>query len=255
MIRILGKLCFFSAPVIVLIIGVTALLFSDVFGPLKPEKLDRATLIRVMHYRDFRDFSPEMLRQMTDRADAEFGRLATQKPIFSFSGIEKRIYAYFRQSERKPPNRFETNLLLMARCRYFQWMNDYEAFSERDRSVLMNGIVEDMRYWNTIYMDFLHAVELPIPSLEELIREFDKMVESFKTGASAEEIARIDSFKRRMHGALVAGEIGGAVKNLSENLSSKISGALGGFLSKPKKRPDPKNTNENSDRGKEPPVP
>ena len=208
---------------------------NNVFGSIKPEKLDRPTLIRVMQLRDFRQMTPEQVVALADRAEAEFGRNGAMRPIFDFTPAEKKIYAYFRDERTARKSFFEGNLMLMARTRYFQWMNDYEILSEVDRVELMRNVTAEMKYWETIYMDFLHAAELPIPSMAELIREFEKMIDDFKIGATPEEIVRIDTFKRRMNTAIVAGEVGGAVKNLSDNVSSAVSNALGTFLQPSKK--------------------
>jgi len=91
-----------------------------------------------------------------------------------------------------------------------------------------------MKYWESVFMDFLCAAELPIPSINELIREFDNMIESFKAGAAPEEIARIDDFKQRMNAAFVAREVQGAAEHLSDNFSSAVSNILGTFLPKKK---------------------
>lgn len=241
MFRFFSCLGFFGAPTLVLITGTIALAFSQVFGPFNPDKVDRATLIRAMQLRDFRTFSPDALRRTTDRAESEFGRKSAQKPVFEFSSTEKKVYAYFQEGragnpEKGPSSHFETNLLLMARLRYFQWMNDYEAFSDEQRKALMNEIADDMKYWQSVYMDFLRAADLPIPSIQELIREFEQMIDRFKVDATPDEVARIDSFKQKMNQAIVARELGGAVRNLSGTVSSTVSGVFSTFLGTPKKK-------------------
>lgn len=201
---------------------------TPVLGPVDPPKMDRATLIRVMQLRDFQKFSNDRIAALADRAEAEFGRHGN-RPVFEFTPLEKRIYAYFR--EKRPDGNsakksfMEMNLMLMARYRYFQWMDADEQKNEAERIELMRGVAADMKHWESVYMDFLRAAELPIPTMTELIREFDKMIEGFKTDATPKDIVRIDAFKKRMNTAIVAGEVQGAVKNV-----------LGSFLPSPRKK-------------------
>lgn len=238
--RILGNLFFFGFPAFLIVsVGTIACSMQRVFGPVDPASIDRLTLIRVMQLRDFRTFSRPTLERMTDRAEAEFGRKAAEKPRFEFSDPEKRIYAYFRDKKTARKSHFETNMLLMARTRYFQWMNDHEILDADARTELMRGVVDDMKYWETLYLDFLRAAELPIPSMAELLREFDEMIDGFKTGATDEEVVRIDSFKRNMNKAIVAREMHGAVKNVSDNVSSAVSNAFGSLLGTGKKQDAP----------------
>lgn len=240
--RFLGNCLFFGAPLLILFAAVLVFSTYQVFGPFDPQKIDRMTLIRIMQLRDFRQLPAEKISALTDRAEAEFGRDGAMRPIFEFSPTEKKIYAHFRGKDTATKSYFETNLYLMARIRYFQWMNDYQRFSESERVALMKKVTADMKYWETLYMDFLRAADLPIPTMAELIREFEKMIEEdFKIDATPEEIVRIDTFKRQMNTVIFANEVQGAVKNLSGNVSSAVSNALGTLVLPRKKE---KQTND-----------
>jgi hypothetical protein len=230
----LGNFCFYAVPFCAFIVVVVMISLHSVLGTIHPKTIDRSTLIRVMQIRDFRILPPKTVAELAERAEAEFGRNSLQKPVFQFSETEKNVYAYFQSNRQKEkqqqhPSYFETNLILMAKSRYFHWMNTYAAAAPEEQSVLMNEIVDDMNYWQTVYLDFLQAANLPVPSLAELIQEFDEMIEQFKVGATEDEIARIDHFKRRMNAAFVASEVHNATKNLSENVSSAVSNLLGTF--------------------------
>ncbi len=252
--RLFGRLFFFGAPFFLLAVGVVAASMNGVFGPFEPETLDRMTLIRLMQLRDFRTFSPELLRRTTNRADAEFGRQSSRPPIFEFTLLEKKIYAYFRGQKSASKSCMETNLMLMARIRYFQWMNDHESLTGDERRAVMNGALDDMEYWQNVYFDFLRAAELPIPSLAELIQEFDEMIEGFKIDATAEEIARIDSFKQSLNRAFVSRGLQGAVQSLSTipgNVTSAVSNVFGAFLKVPEKKPEKKNDPASATQEKE----
>ncbi|MDR3199100.1 MAG: hypothetical protein LBU34_14630 [Planctomycetaceae bacterium] len=233
--RLVGNSCFFAGLFVVWAVGVVMISMHGIFGSVNPETIDRANLIRVMKLRDFRTLPPETVKALTFRAETEFGRQSANKPVFQFSKTDKQIYAYFQNNRFERKSLFETNLLLMSRIQYFQWMNGYASALPEQRVLLMKEVVEDMRYWQLVYMDFLRAAELPVPSMAELIREFDDMIEYFKIGATQEEIARIDDFKQRINTAYAASEIQGAVQNFSGNISATMSNMLDSFLKKPKK--------------------
>lgn len=226
----------FGVPVLIILVGCLAFSYSDVFGPIKPDQMSRATLIRIMHWRDFRDFSPELLRQITDRADSEFGRKGPHRPVFAFGWIEKKLYAHFLVNNTKPPAQLKINLRLMTRTRYVQWMNDYQFATALQQKAQLDEVVDEMKYWERVYMDFYCAAGVPVPNFEELIRQFDEMIEQFKIGAVEEEIVRIDDFKRTIRRTIIAHHIKGAVENLSNNVSSTVSIVVGSFLTPPKKK-------------------
>jgi hypothetical protein len=98
-------------------------------------------------------------------------------------------------------------MTLMARTRYFQWMNEYESADAKGKSALMSDVVADMRYWQEVYFDYLRYLGQPEPTLAQLYRDFQRMIEDFKIGASPEEIVRIDSFAQNMNKALFAAEV------------------------------------------------
>ncbi|MDR2117502.1 MAG: hypothetical protein LBP87_14090 [Planctomycetaceae bacterium] len=233
--RLIGGGCFFAGPFVVLTVGIVMILMHDIFGSINPETIDRADLIRMMKFRDFRVLPLETVEALTYRAEREFGRKSDNKPVFQFSKTEKKLYAYFQNNRSKRKSFLETNLLLMARIQYFQWMNNYVSLLPEQRIILMKDVVADMKYWQLVYMDYLYAAELPIPSLSELIQEFDNMIEHFKIGATPEEIARIDDFKQRINNAYAAQEIQDAAQNFSGNISATVSNILDSFLKKPKK--------------------
>jgi hypothetical protein len=233
--RLAGTGCFFAGPFAVLAVGIVMILMRGIFGSINPETMDRTNLIRVMKFRDFRTLPPETVTALTYRAEKEFGRQSGSKPVFQFSKTERKIYAYFKNSRSEQKSFFETNLLIMARIRYFQWMNDYTSAPPERQVLLMKEVIDDMNYWELVFMDFLRAAELPIPSLAELIREFENMIEQFKIGATPEEMTRIDNFKQRMNTAFVAYEIQSAAQNFSGNLSATVSNMFDSFLKTPKK--------------------
>lgn len=237
--RFFGNLCFFGAPILLLFVGILVFSLNPVFGPVDPASVDRPTLIRIMQLRDFRTFSPDAMAAWTDRADAEFGRRGAQRPIFDFSDAEKKIYAFFRENPSNRKSFFETNLMLMARTRYFQWMSAYPALSPDEQGALMREVVDDMKYWETVYMDFLRAADLPIPSIAELIREFEEMIEGFKVGATPEEIVRIDTFKRQINAAIVVREAQGAVDRLSSSVSNMFQSLFPPRKTEKKRRKEP----------------
>jgi hypothetical protein len=176
--------------------------WHSTWGNIAPENIDRQTLIRVMQIRDFRRFSPDLVERLTCRAKQEFGRHSPNKPTFEFSSLEKKVHVYFQTHRSSVPSSMERNLTLMARTCYFQWMDEYQSATPSRKAVLMSGVVEDMRHWQTIYLDYVRALGQPEPTLAELYKDFQRMIESFKVDASPEEVARIDSFAKEMSRAL-----------------------------------------------------
>ena len=202
--------------VLFLATGLVLFAWSGVFGDIDPENLDRQTLIRVIQLRDFHRFSPDLVERLTDRAEQEFGRQSPNKPVFEFPHWEKKIHLYFYARRSNRHSRMEANLTAMARVRYFHWMREYQSATEKpDRqAALMNEVVADMRYWQTIYSDYMHALEQPEPTLIELHQDFVRMIESFKVAASPEEIAQIDSFAQDLSRALFVAEAQKTILNI-----------------------------------------
>ena len=179
---------------------------NGIFGGLEPESIDRHTLVRVMQLRDFRQFSPDFIERMTDRAEQEFGRQSPNKPKFELPFLEKEVHVYFQTHRSNRQSYLEINMILMAKVRYYQWMYEYQSAASARKAALMHDIVEDMRYWQNVYLDYVRFLEQPEPTPAELLRDFQRMIEEFKTAASPEEVQLIDSFAKRMTWALAAAE-------------------------------------------------
>jgi len=190
-------------------IAVCIVLFSlrGILGNVDPETIDRQTLVRVIQIRDFRQFSPDLIERITDRAEKEFGRHSPNKPIIELHPLEKRIHLYFQENRSNRQSHFESNLTLMARIRFFQWMREYQSATLAQRAMLMSDVVEDMRYWQEFYFEYLRFLGQPEPTLMELHEDFQRMIEAFKVDASPEEVEQIDSFAQTMSRALFAAEV------------------------------------------------
>ena len=202
--RLFGAVFFFGAPVFLIAAACTAISLQSVFGPVDPEKTDRDRLVRLMQFRDFRMLSDPLVAKLSERYDAEFGRRSGRMPKFRFSTAEKRIYAHYGGARRTNDTRFETNLNLVARVKYVDWMDRFESLSRKEQPAMMNEVIDEMKWWEDLYMNFLRTAELPIPSQVELMKEFDNMIESFKIGAEDKDRKRIDRFKQRMIAGFVA---------------------------------------------------
>ena len=192
--RFFGAVFFFGAPVFLFGVVCAVVATYPLFGPIDPENVDRGQLIRLMQFRDFRNFSPQLVAKLSERCDVEFGRRGGKMPEFQFSATEKKMFAYYGGKRKSADTRFETNLNLLARAKYFDWMDQFDAMLPNERPALMNEIIDDMKWWETLYMNFLRAAELPIPSLTELTQDFIDMTESFKIGVAVAEVERIDRF-------------------------------------------------------------
>jgi len=186
---------------------------DGILGNINPETLDRQSLVRVMQVRDFHQFSPDLVERLTLRAEQEFGRHSPNKPVFDIHNWEKKTHIYYRTNRSAQQSYMERNLNLMARKRYFQWMNEYDVAARDGKAALMNNVVEDMRYWQGIYLDYLRYLGLPEPTLAELYQDFQQMIADFKVDASPEEIVLIDSFARDLTRILFASEVQRSIMN------------------------------------------
>jgi len=201
--QLMYHLFYFSLPLPFLAICGAMIALNGILGEVNPETIDKQTLIRVMQIRDFQKFSPDLVERLTYRAEQEFGRHSSNKPVFELPPLERRVHAYFQQHRPSRPLNMENNLMLMARVRYFQWMYEYQsAASARHKKTLMDEVIADMHYWQEVYFDYLRSLEAPEPALAELIQDFQRMLDHFKKGASPEEAALIDSFAQDMKLAL-----------------------------------------------------
>lgn len=201
--------------------GLVMFAWRDVFGNINPEKLDRKTLIRVIQLRDFHRFSPDVIERLTDRAEQEFGRHSPNKPVFEFPHWEKQIHVYFQKHRSNRQSYLENNLTAMARVRYFQWMQEHQSATPDRKTALMNEVVEDMHYWQAVYLDYMRFLEQPEPTLAELYQDFIRMIERFKIEASLEEIAQIDSFAQNMNRALFVAEVQKTIRDMFTPLKRK----------------------------------
>ena len=210
------RLFYFSLPLPFFVVCFVMIALDGILGNINPEKTDRLTLVRVIQMRDFRQFSPEVVERLTQRAEQEFGRHSPNPPVFELSFVEKKVHAYFQSQRSEHPSYLENNLTLMARTRYFQWMYEYNSnTTERSRKVeLMNNAVEDMRYWQEVYLDYLRFLGAPEPTLAELYEDFQRMIESFKVDASPEEVVLIDSFARDISRVMFASEMQRSIMNI-----------------------------------------
>jgi len=200
--------------ILLLVSGLVLFAWSGVFGNVDPVEIDRQTLIRVIQLRDFGKFSPDLVERLTDRAEQEFGRQSPNRPAFELSYWEKQLHVYFYSHRSDRPSKMETNLTMMAKIRYVQWMQEYQSAEPERKAAFMSEVVEDMRYWQAVYLDYVRFLEAPEPTQAELYQDFVRMIDNFKTGASPEEIVQIDSFAQSLCRALFAAEMKKTIWNL-----------------------------------------
>ena len=207
-------LLFLSFFVFFLAVCIVMIAMNGIWGNIEPEKTDRQTLVRIMQIRDFRQFSPDLIERLTLQAEQEFGRRSPNRPVFELPSWKKRIHVYFHTNRSEQTAYLERNLTKMARIRYFQWMYEYDSATPLQKAALMNDAVEDVRYWQEIYFEYVRFLGQPEPTPAELYQDFLRMIEDFKTDASPEETALIDSFTRDISRVLFAGEVQRSLMNL-----------------------------------------
>jgi len=207
------RLLYFSLPLPFLAVCVVMIALDGILGNVNPETVDRLTLVRVMQMRDFRQFSPEMIERLTNRAEQEFGRLSPNPPVFELPALEKNVHAYFQAHRSDQQSYVEINLTLMAEVRFCQWMREYNTATLARKAELMSGITENMRYWQDVYFEYLRSLGQPEPTLAELAQDFQRMIDAFKEDATPEEAAEIDTFAKEMSRALFASEVQKSIMN------------------------------------------
>lgn len=208
------RLFFYLIPLPFFVVCWVMIALGGILGNVDPEKMDRQTLVRVMQLRDFRRFSPDLVEGMALQAERKFGRHSPNKPVFELPGLEKKLHVYFQTHRSSQQSYLEHNLTLMAKTRYVKWMYAYQSAAPVQRAELMKEVVEDMRYWQEVYLDYVRFLGLPEPTLAELYEDFKRMIEAFKVGTSPEEVALIDSFAQKMSRALFATEVQRSIFNL-----------------------------------------
>lgn len=207
------RLLLFLLPVPFFAVCVVMIAANGILGNVDPENVDRQTFVRVMQLRDFSRFSPDLVKRLTYRAEQEFGRHSQKKPKFELPSWEQKIHTYFQTHRSSRQSRIETNLTLMAKTRYFQYMYEYQSGTLVQKAALMNDVVEDVNYWRTVYFDYLRSLHLPEPTFMELYQDFERMIEDFKTGASPEDVILIDLFAKDMSRALFATGVQKSIMN------------------------------------------
>jgi hypothetical protein len=207
--------CFWFIPIsIVFGVCTFSVWVCIIFGTNDPELVSRAVLIRQIQFRDFQQFSPEMLVRMTNRVELEFGLDSEERIRFEFSPIEKRIILSCQnQSLKLPPlpmdriSQCERNLRIIAKARYNQWIKAEANANTKEREKIMKRILLELDYWDGVYREFLTAIGLPQPTIQETLIQTDYLVNEFKEGESTEQIAQIENFKRKIIGAFAQHEI------------------------------------------------
>ena len=187
---------------------------NDIFGDVEPETVDRLTLVRIIQLRDFRRFPADLLERFAFRVEQEFGRLSPNKPVFEYPAMEKSVHVYFQTRRSSQPSFLEINTNLMARVRYFQLMKEYHSARAARKAALMKDVLEDMRYWQGIYLDYVRSLGQPEPTELELLLDFQRMIESFKEDAAPEEVKMIDTFAK----AIIAAETGKGAAEAGKSL-------------------------------------
>jgi hypothetical protein len=211
----------FLIPLPFFTVCIVMIAWNDIFGDIEPETIDRQTLIRVLQLRDFCQFSPDLIERFTFRAEQEFGRHSANKPVFEFSPIVKEVHIYFQTHRSSQRSHLENNLNVMAKGRYFQWMQEYQSAPPVRKAALMKDVLEDLYYWQDVYLDYVRSLGLPEPSELELLLDFQRMTEGFKEGASPEEVKMIDSFAKGMIAAEAGKSAAEAGKALWEMFTPK----------------------------------
>ncbi|MDR1291669.1 MAG: hypothetical protein LBK06_10760 [Planctomycetaceae bacterium] len=198
---------------------------SIIFGTNNPESVARDVLIRQIQLRDFQQYTPEMLVRITNRVELEFGVDAGERPKFEFSPVEKWVVlACQSQAPNLPPlpieqvSQCERNLRIIAKVRYNQWITAEANATTSEREKIMERIVIELKYWDVVYREFLTAAGLPQPTIQETLMQTEYLVNEFKEGESAEQIERIENFKRNIIRTFAQHEIKRTLKDATNTL-------------------------------------
>ncbi|MDR2172445.1 MAG: hypothetical protein LBP59_20070 [Planctomycetaceae bacterium] len=224
--NIFGNICFFVVPIIIVILSwFFSVWFFIIFGTNDPEGVDRFVLVRQLQFRDFRQLTPEAVIRFTNRVELEFGLDSLERPKFEFSFLVKRIILRYQNPNpfKSPPpaaqlSRCERNLQLIAKTRYFQWMETTSNADKSDYAKKFERIVAELKYWGKVYYDFLDALGLPRPTIQEELEQMENLINEFKKGEPAEQVDRIENFKREIIKAYMQNEIKNAVENVTNTI-------------------------------------
>lgn len=202
---------------------------KNIFGEIKPETVDRQTFVRIMQLRDLRQCPHELTLRILKRTQDEFGINAQQRPVFVYPFCEKQIYLYFlkqrsRKQHRQQKNSLnkhsettsllETNLDILAKEQFFLYLSEYESVTKSEKIQRMKNYIAELKYWQTVYIDYLQSLDQPVPNMAELWEEYQKTIERFKAGADPQTAVRIDSFVHTLNRHLIADGVHDAVEKI-----------------------------------------
>jgi hypothetical protein len=202
------------------VFSVCAAMFAakDIFGEIKPETVDRQTFIRIMQFRNFRQCHPALVVRLLQRAEAEFGMHALQKPVFNYPPYEKRMFLYFQEHRSTTNSLLEDNLDVMAQKRFFLWLDEYDSATKSEKKALMKRYVDEVHYWQMVYFQYLEALDQPRPNTMQLLEDFQNMIVRFKIDQTPETIADIDRFAKALHQHLIASRVQDAAEKMMKKL-------------------------------------
>ncbi|MDR3182944.1 MAG: hypothetical protein LBT89_08525 [Planctomycetaceae bacterium] len=217
------RILFFLLLAFVFSLCAAMLAATDIFGKIKPETVDRRTFVRIMQLRDFRQCPHDLKLQLLQRAEKEFGIHCEQKPVFEYPLWERQIYRYFQNRRNKNPGNtvkplLENNLDILAREQFFLWMTEYESAAKTEKKQQMKEHIAELKYWQTVYIDYLHSLNEPVPNMAELWAEFQKTIERFKDGTEPQTAQRIGAFAKVINRHLIAGGVHDAAETIIQKL-------------------------------------
>ncbi|MDO5580410.1 MAG: hypothetical protein Q4G69_04705 [Planctomycetia bacterium] len=125
-----------------------------------------------------------------------------------------------------PPAQMRTEL----NCRYlvrewFHWkMKIYSKLPEDKKNDFIRKSAKEMIWWQDFYCDILRRMDLPVPSLLELLRELDlTILWWYESTSDSEELARLLWFKDLLISANVANDFGREFNMVKLSSNSPLS--------------------------------
>lgn len=197
-----GSAFLFGGPILLLLGGLALAWVLPIFGPIRPEGASRELMIHWLTWRDLSTQSPEVVESMLIRCESEFGRRSGRPLVFDLSPSEKARYAGASADDTL----FSRNIDTLAKKRLISLGDRFESGTVEERKSILDDCLDDFAWWEGVYLDFLEAIDEPIPSKMKLGVAFHRMLNRFSVGEDKETVRRIHRFRRALTGAALARE-------------------------------------------------
>ncbi len=228
-----GTLVFFSAPVVLLLVGVVVWNTSFLFGTIKPEKASPFQILLLLCVRDMEKQSPETVARMLDRIEETLGPESGEMVELKMNSLIRKIvtgelerrrndiaeYTLFLSTSGGSPASVkneellakvkplaERNILFLFKSWYLREMNRFDAAPEKEKQAIMQKFVDDLKWWSRFSENVFQACGVPPLSLVEMAKEYEMTFEYYRRTTDPGVYRKMLVFREKLKAAFVVSE-------------------------------------------------